>query len=596
MTDAVSTVPVPADPAISVAATGLTGEFHALGVLDWADLHPARQLAWLYKEPDERVQLAAALAVRALRAGSVCLELDRVRGGVTGRDDEVVEVPDELWPDPEAWLAGLRASPLVAHGLDGDPTLPLRLVDHKLYLTRYWEQEEQVRRSLQQRTLTGPRVVETPTRLATWLDELFPPPDADPDQRRAAAQAATSGLTVLAGGPGTGKTTTIARILALLFRQGVQRVALAAPTGKAAARLDEALREAAGQLPADVAGRVGGLSASTLHRLLGAQPYRRPAFRHNRDNPLPHDVVIVDELSMVSLTMMARLTDALGDRTRLVLVGDPDQLSSVGAGAVLSDLTQADWRGTGGASPVVRLRRNYRFTGVLGELAEAVRSGDADRVLGLATAGHPNLTLTSPDDPQDDLRARIVRVGRAIHAAAERGDAAEALELLDQHRLLCAHRHGPHGATTWARQAEFWLRASVAGFGAEGEWYAGRPILVTANQPDWGLYNGDTGVVLTGTGRPLVHFAGGAARPLSPELLGPIQSVDALTVHKSQGSQFSVVSLVLPDVESPLLTRELLYTAVTRARDAVHLIGTPAALTQAVERTARRASGLRDRL
>ncbi|MFT3832015.1 MAG: exodeoxyribonuclease V subunit alpha [Micropruina sp.] len=583
------------DPALSVAATGLAGEFHALGVLDWPDLHPARQFTRLYREPDERVQLAAAFAVRALRAGSVCLELDRVRTGVTGRDDELVEVPEGLWPDPDEWLAALRGSPAVAHGDAGDLTRPLRLVDHKLYLTRYWEQEEQVRLSLQQRTLLHP-VAAQPAQLQGWLDELFPAPDADPDQRRAAAQVASSGVTVLAGGPGTGKTSTIARILALLFRQGVQRVALAAPTGKAAARMDEALRQASADLPADLAGRVAALSASTLHRLLGAQPHRRPAFRHNRDNPLPHDAVIVDELSMVSLTMMARLTEALGARTRLVLVGDPDQLSSVGAGAVLGDLTQASWRGTGGRTPVVRLRHNYRFTGVLGELAEAVRAGDAPRVLELATSGHPRLTLTAPGGPQEEIRARVVHIGRGIHTAATRGDAASALDLLDQHRLLCAHRHGPHGATTWARQAEFWLRASVAGFGAEGDWYAGRPVLVTTNQPDWGLYNGDTGVVLTNTGRPLVHFAGGVSRPLGPDLLGPIQSVDALTVHKSQGSQFAAVTLVLPDVDSPLLTRELLYTAVTRAREAVHLIGTPEALAAAVQRTARRASGLRERL
>ena len=583
------------DPALSITAAGLAGEFHTLGVLDWADLHPARQLTRLYRDSDERVQLAVALTVRALRAGSVCLELDRVRAGVTGRDDELVEVPTELWPAPGPWLAALQASPLVAGGQDGDPTLPLRLVDHKLYLTRYWQQEEQVRLSLQARTLAHAATV-APERLQNWLDELFPGPDVDPDQRRAVAQVATSGVTVLAGGPGTGKTTTIARMIALLFRQGVRRVALAAPTGKAAARLDEALRQAAAVLPSDVADQVGALSASTLHRLLGAQPYRRPPFRYHRDNPLPHDVVIVDELSMVSLTMMSRLTEALGPRTRLVLVGDPDQLSSVGAGAVLGDLTQAEWRGTGGPSPVVRLQRNYRFTGVLGQLAQAVRAGEAEHVLALATAGHANLTLTSENDPQEGLRARVVHVGRGIHAAAESGDATLALELLDRHRLLCAHRHGPYGATTWARQVEFWLKASVAGFGAEGEWYAGRPVLVTVNQPDWGLYNGDTGVVLTTGPRPLVHFAGAAVRPLSPDLLGPVQSVDALTVHKAQGSQFSVVSMVLPPVDSPLLTRELLYTAVTRARDAVHLIGSPAALVQAVQRTARRASGLRDRL
>ena len=582
------------DPELSVAAEGLVGEFHALGVLEWADLHPVRHLSLLYGESDQRVQLALALTVRALRAGSVCLELDRVRATVTGRDDELVEVPDELWPSDAEWRAALRASPLVALDPDGDLRRPARLAGDRLYLTRYWEQEERVRTALVERTLATPPDTD-PGASEAVLDELFGA-DADPDQRRAVAHVATSGLTVLAGGPGTGKTTTIARMLALLFRQGVRRIALAAPTGKAAARMDEALRDAAADLPADVAAWITTLSASTVHRLIGWTPRRRATPRFNAANPLPHDAVIVDELSMVSLTQMAQLVDALGPAARLVLVGDPDQLSSVSAGAVLADLTRAGWRGTGGASPVVRLQRNYRFAGVLGRLAAAVRDGDAAAVLDLVGAGDPHLTLTDPERAQDALRPRVVHTGRAIHAAAVAGDAASALDLLDRHRLLCAHRHGPFGATTWARQVEYWLRASVAGFGAEGEWHAGRALLVTSNQPDWGLWNGDTGVVLLHAGRPVVHFAGRVDKALSPDLLGPTQSVDALTVHKSQGSQFAEVTLVVPPVDSPLLTRELLYTAVTRARDAVHLIGTPNALVAAVERTARRASGLRERL
>lgn len=581
------------DPELSVAADGLVGEFHALGVLEWADLHPVRHWSLLYGESDQQVQLALALAVRALRAGSVCLELDQVQASVTGRDDELVEVPDELWPSEAEWREALQASPLVALDPDGDLRRPARLVGDRLYLTRYWEQEERVRTALIERTLATPPGTNADTLAA--LDELFGQ-DADPDQRRAVEHVATSGLTVLAGGPGTGKTTTIARMLALLFRQGVRRIALAAPTGKAAARMDEALRDAAAQLPADVAAWITTLNASTVHRLIGWTPRQRATPRFNAANPLPYDAVIVDELSMVSLTQMAQLVDALGPTTRLVLVGDPDQLSSVSAGAVLADLTRAGWRGTGGASPVVRLNRNYRFAGVLGRLAAAVRDGDAEVVLDLVGAGDPQLTLTDPEQAQDALRARVVHTGRAIHAAAVAGDAASALELLDRHRLLCAHRHGPFGATTWARQAEYWLRASVAGFGAEGEWYAGRALLVTSNQSDWGLWNGDTGVVLLDSGRPVVHFAGRDQKALSPDLLGPTQSVDALTVHKSQGSQFAEVTLVVPPVSSPLLTRELLYTAVTRARDAVHLIGTPESLAAAVERTARRASGLRERL
>ena len=582
------------DPELSVAADDLVGEFHALGVLDWADLHPARHLCLLYGENNPAVKLAVALAVRALRAGSVCLELDRVRLTVTGRDDELVEVPEQLWPDDESWRAALRVSPLVAVEPGGDLRLPVRLVGDRLYLTRYWEQEEQVRTALIDRTLATPASVE-PTMLQEQLDDVFGP-DADPDQRRAVEHVATSGLTVLAGGPGTGKTTTIARMLALLFDQGVRRVALAAPTGKAAARMDEALRGAATQLSPEVAIWAAGLHASTVHRLIGWTPRNRATPRFHADNPLPHDAVIIDELSMVSLTQMAQLVGAVAPTARLVLVGDPDQLSSVSAGAVLADLTRAGWLGTGGASPVVTLRRNYRFTGLLGELAAAVRDGDAGGVLDLVRRNDPRLTLTSPDDQQDALRARVVHSGRAIHAAALAGNADAALAELDRHRLLCAHRHGPFGATNWAHQAEFWLRASVPGYGAEGEWFAGRAVLVTSNQADWGLWNGDTGVVLVTAGRPVVHFAGTVRRALAPDLLGGTQSVDALTVHKSQGSQFAEVTLVVPPVESPLLTRELLYTAVTRATDAVHLIGTPEALAEAVQRTARRASGLRDRL
>jgi exodeoxyribonuclease V alpha subunit len=580
-------------------AGGLLGRFNVAGVLDTADVHVAQRVGRLGGEDDEAVLLAAALAVRAVRLGSVCVDLAAVDRTVLGEGDELVDVSELPWPDPDTWASACLRSPLVADGAGGPAGRPLRMVDGQLYLDRYWREEELVRRSLQERAATAP--VADLAALRTGLDALFPDPRAL-RQRQAAAVAALRHVTVLAGGPGTGKTTTVAHLLRLLLDQPGPpvRVALAAPTGKAAARLQEAVAHDLGDLDAGHRDRVA--PASTLHRLLGWLPGRR--FRHDRTHRLPYDVVVVDETSMVSLTMMARLLDAVRPDARLILVGDPDQLASVEAGAVLGDLARA--AGTpepaldaalhelglpdGVVHGVVTLDHVWRFGGAIAELARAVQAGDSDAAVAVLRRGDPALEFV--EDGPGDTRTDVVTAGRALAAAARAGDVDAAVDGLDAHRVLCAHRRGPYGVQRWTTEIERWLDTRRG-----DPWYPGRAVLVTANDYDSGLFNGDTGVtVCTPHGLRVAFARGGPPSLFTPARLSEVTGVHAMTVHRGQGSQFRRVTVVLPPAESPLLTRELLYTAVTRAKEFVRVVGSEEAVRAAVERPVGRASGLRHRL
>ncbi|GAA4346356.1 exodeoxyribonuclease V subunit alpha [Angustibacter luteus] len=632
----------PFGPRTALRADPLLAAFNAASMISAADVQVARRLGVLAHESDEQVLLAVALAVREVRAGSVCVSLDDVRTLVQAEDDEAAEddtatVPtltDDLpWPDPAQWRTALAASPLVASGVDGPADRPVRWVDGRLYLDRYWRHEQTVRTLVDERLRSGPLTVGSRL-LADETHRFFPSP-GDARQRLGAAAAATSRLTVLTGGPGTGKTTTVARLLAVL--QSVAgpdlRIALAAPTGKAAARLQEAVRaQVAGFEDEQDRRRVGEPEATTIHRLLGWRPGSSTRFQHDRDHHLPHDVVIVDETSMVSLPLMARLLEALRPQARLVLVGDPDQLASVEAGAVLGDLVArppvadglpatlaavvpADLPTDPGAltrlrSGVVRLETVHRHGADIGRLAAAVRAGDGDQVLEVLRSGSAAVSFveTAGEGPNQTevaaVRQDAESAGVELVAAARAGDVAGALHALDEHRLLLAHRRGRAGVAFWAAQVEEWVAEAVgAAPGPDASWagsvwYPGRPLLVTANDRDSGLYNGDTGVVVAdGEGGVLAAF-GDPSQPLlvRPHRLPSVETVYAMTVHRGQGSQFQHVSLVLPPVSSPLLTRELFYTAVTRARERVRVVGTEAAVRAAVDRPVRRASGLRQPL
>ncbi|AFM15675.1 DNA helicase/exodeoxyribonuclease V, alpha subunit [Mycolicibacterium chubuense NBB4] len=556
---------------------GLLEPFVAADVFEPADIHVARRLTTLAKEADERVALAVALAVRALRGGSVCVDLRSVAEQVG---------PAELpWPEPAAWVQAVRASPLA----DGHV---LRVFSESgtdlVYLDRYWREEQQVRDDVLT-LLTSALPAATPS-----LERLFPA--GREEQRRAAEVALSQSLTVLTGGPGTGKTTTVARLLALLAEQAALagqpplRIALAAPTGKAAARLLEAVRQEVAKLDAADRARLPELSASTVHRLLRPRPDNSSRFRHHRENRLPHDVIVVDETSMVSLTLMARLLEAVRPDSRLLLVGDPDQLASVEAGAVLADLVD----GLGGRTDVTiaALQTSHRFGENIGALATAIRDGDADRVLDLLRAGGRNIEWLDTDDPGERLRPVLLPHARRMREAAVLGDAESALAVLDGHRLLCAHRRGPYGVRYWNRQVERWL-TDATGEPIWSDWYAGRPVLVTANDYGLGLYNGDTGVTVV---REESLSVAVGAQLFAAGRLAEVETMHAMTIHKSQGSQADEVTVLMPPQESRLLTRELFYTAVTRAKDRVRVVGPESSVRAAIGRRAIRASGLARRL
>ncbi|WP_426561962.1 exodeoxyribonuclease V subunit alpha [Angustibacter sp. McL0619] len=618
-------------PRIALRAGPMLSVFNAAQLVSAADVHVAQRLGRLAGENDERVLLAVALAVRGARSGSVCIDLDDLEALAAPEVEDAEPVQDLPWPEPAQWRAAVEASPLVAVGVAGAEERPVRWVGGRLYLDRYWRHEQTVRAAVDDRLAAGIEPVE-PARVAAAVHRVLPGDAAR--QRLAAATAALSRLTVLTGGPGTGKTTTVARLLAVLHDVAGPglRVALAAPTGKAAARLQEAVRAEVARLPdEDDRVRVGTPTATTLHRLLGWRPGSSTRFRHDRDHHLPYDVVVVDETSMVSLPLMARLLEALAPQARLVLVGDPDQLASVEVGAVLGDLVAlpptADLlpaaltatvpddvpddssARTALRNGVVRLEVVHRHGEDIGRLARAVRSGDADEVLAVLRAGSAAVTFaeTAQERPSEAdvtaVREAAQQAGVALVTAARSGDVGQALQALDAHRLLLAHRRGAVGVAHWAGKVQAWVGVALGepsggGMGPGGSaatWFAGQPLLVTKNDRDTGLFNGDTGVVVADGDSGLVAAFGDPQRPLlvRPHRLPATEVVYAMTVHRGQGSQFAHVSLLLPGPSSLLLTRELFYTAVTRAREHVHVVGTEAAVRAAVGRPVRRASGLR---
>ncbi|KUH67890.1 exodeoxyribonuclease V subunit alpha [Mycolicibacterium novocastrense] len=552
----------------AISATGLLRTFTDAEVLEASDVHVAQRLCDLVQAPDEPVALAIALVVRALRNGSVCLNLRTV--------EQQVGLDGLPWPAVDDWFAAIAAHPLTgrppALHVDGD----------LLYLDRYWLEEQQVRDDIL--SMTAAR----PTQPMPDLDRLFPP--GFEEQRAAAELALSQGLTVLTGGPGTGKTTTVARLLALLTSGTRLRIALAAPTGKAAARLQEAVQLEVDKLETADREALSGLHATTLHRLLGSRPDTSARFRHNRANRLPHDVIVVDETSMVSLTMMARLLEAVRPEARLILVGDPDQLASVEAGAVLADLVDGLGEGR-----IAELKTSHRFGESIGRLAGAIRAGDEDTVIDVLRSGGEHIEWVDTEAPSERLRKVLVPNAIALRTAAVLGDADAALGILAEHRLLCAHRRGPFGVRYWNHQVERWL-SELTGEPMWSTWYAGRPVLVTANDYGLNLYNGDTGVTVLRDGVLRTVIAGTERLEFATSRLAEVDTMHAMTIHKSQGSQADEVTVLLPPEDSRLLSRELFYTAVTRAKKRIRVVGPQASVRAAVQRRAVRASGLARRL
>ncbi|MET0928500.1 MAG: exodeoxyribonuclease V subunit alpha [Aeromicrobium sp.] len=583
----------PHDRRIALGVSGLLASFNRPELVSASDIRIAVRVAEIAGEESDTVRLALALTIRSVRNGSTCVELTELA------EELGAQHADLPWPDPATWLADVAASPLV------DADVPVMRIEGRLiYLDRYFELETDLCRDLIDRGERPPPAPDDAL-LADDLARLFPG-DGYAEQRAAGERAARGWTSVLTGGPGTGKTTALARLLAVLASQATAagrpplRVALAAPTGKAAARMKEAVAAVADADDFTDGERtwLKGLQASTMHRLLGFRPDNGTRFRHDRDRRLPHDVVVVDESSMVSLTLMARLVEAVRPDSRLILVGDPDQLASIEAGTVLRDLV-GGW-GSGATSPVSHLESGHRFGGAISELAVAVRDGDADAAIGILREGDDTVRLIPGDRLADTLRQLVLPDARAMVEAAREGHVEDALRLLDGHRLLCAHREGPYGATTWNDQVERWLDEE-SGYSLGRPWFAGRPVLLTENDRGLRLYNGDTGITVPAGPDPTrdelaVVIAEQERRRFAPSRLGAVHTAYAMTVHRSQGSQFERVSVLLPDDESRLLTRELLYTALTRAQASVTLVGSEGAVRSAIGNRVLRASGLAERL
>jgi exodeoxyribonuclease V alpha subunit len=609
------------------------------GALAPLDVHLAEMLGRRSGCTDADALLGVAVASHAVGVGHVCADLAAVTSEPAhAADGSLVE--DVPWPPLERWKEALRAAPFVS---DGPGPLPLVLDGDRLYLSRYCEYERRVAAAITRRVGSAAPPFDADL-AASGIAALFPDREGrEAAQARAALATLGATLTVISGGPGTGKTTTVARILALLIQQELAAgrtaplIELLAPTGKAAQRLGESISGAVGTM--DVAPEVLDAiprEAATIHRRLGFRFDDPTRFRHDATNPLDAAVVVVDEASMVDLALMAKLIEAVPLGARLVLLGDRDQLASVEAGAIFGDICIIGERPGSTLHPVtVQLTERFRFgdDSPVPALADLIRTGDADAAVDLLYGGEPPRTApTSPATPDlfeaaaatpppassgfvHGVPPREANPFGAVAGAVIEGyrelltatTPERALEGAAQFRVLCAHRRGLFGVDAVGPAIERLLereglvkRPRRASRSDDG-WYPGRLVMVTENDYQLELFNGDVGVALPAAGDPdrlRVYFAGpgGAVRDVQPARLPAHETCFAMTIHKSQGSEFDTVAVVLPDQPSPILSRELLYTGLTRARSSAWVVGTQDVVRRAIERRVLRTSGLADLL
>ncbi|MCG8382828.1 MAG: exodeoxyribonuclease V subunit alpha [Gammaproteobacteria bacterium] len=596
-------------------------QWHQQQLISDLDMHFARLIARLSENQSESV-LTACLVSKATAEGHTCIDLHQLAGKFLMG----TAVPAPVY---ESWFQALHSSPVV--GAPGLFTPLILTASGNVFLHRYWQYEAQLAGDLLERA--QPVEAININRLKQQLDTLFPPTAKRIEcdwQKVAAAVAAMRRLAIISGGPGTGKTTTVVRILALLMQQSDRplRIRLAAPTGKAAARMIESIQKAKVSLPVSDTLRAHiPEQAETLHRLLGSRLHTHQ-FRYHKNNPLPLDVLIVDEASMIDLSMMTRLVKALPQHARLILLGDKDQLSSVEAGSVMRDiclgadhytehfrrqLTEATGEtiatrpaesavAARTADSVVLLKESHRFASGsdIGQLAHAVNQGEWAAAMNVLTTGIAGeIHVSQP--PVSGITAYLMRqlptyLETYLQALRAEAPVEQLFMHFERFRVLCALREGPFGVQAVNTLIENHL---MEGISKQGPWYHGRPIMIHENNPELGLFNGDVGIAKCNQeGEVQVCFTGqsGEIRGVSPLRLPAHSSAYAMTIHKSQGSEFDHVLIILPDKTVAILSRELLYTGITRARQQVSLLASTKVLEAAIKTPIQRNSGLAQKL
>lgn len=605
------------------------------GYLNNLDIHFGKFITGLYHNEDPDIFLAAAFVSNVTGKGHVCLDLDSVAENPFIQ--EMAEAEQVKLPEPSTWLQKISKNQAV--GKPGD-LRPLVLdKKNRLYLYRYWDYEKKLSEAIFKRVKEDIKNID-PTVVKESFKRHFPTNTADDNMRQSIAAfiATFKRFCIISGGPGTGKTYTVAKILALLLeleKRNKLTILVAAPTGKAASKIGESIRAAKKTLDShsEIIEAIPA-EAFTIHRMLKTIP-NSPYFYHNAANPLNADIVVVDEASMVDLALMSKLLSAVPANARLILIGDKDQLASVDAGAVLGDICnrsnlhgfsgkfikkfekitgrklgvsmKGNTKNTGLHDCIVVLKKSYRFAynSPIGELSRAVTLGDSEKALCLLKNKQTKISWEQISLAGDLILALQENIIKGYSEYLKTEDPIVALKLIHRFKILCAVKMGPFGVNAVNRLAEQVL--SQVGLitietSSSRPWYKFRPVLITCNDYDLGLFNGDIGVTLPAPGSDsrelFVYFSGssGVLMRFLPHNLPEHETVYAMTVHKSQGSEFENVLLVLPDRDYPVLTREMLYTGITRSRQNVSIYGTENIIKTTIARKIKRTSGLRDAL